>query len=110
MKPTRSLRFHLMSIAVLVLATTVAFGASKSSSKVDLNSPPEKELEAPPGFGKGPAAKIIANRPYGSVDELSKAGLSAKAIDKLRSKVAVGGASSAGAATKESKAAAEPKK
>jgi len=79
--------------------------ASKSAAKIDLNSASEKELEALPGVGKATAAKIVSNRPYSSVDDLSKAGLSAKTIDKLRSQVTVGSRSSARAATKESKAA-----
>ena len=59
---------------------------------VDLNSASEKELEALPGVGPATSKKIIANRPYKSVDELSKAGLSAKAIGTLKPLVTVGSA------------------
>src|ERR1700737_3242358 len=96
--------------SLLLFSLTVVLGAaSKSTAKVDLNSASEKELEALPGVGKATAAKIVSNRPYSSVDDLSKAGLSAKAIDKLRSRVTTGSASSS-RTTKESKAAADTKK
>src|SRR5512136_864647 len=57
---------------------------------VNLNSASEKELEALPGVGAATAKKIIANRPYKSVDELSKAGLDGKNIGSGKS-VAIGG-------------------
>ncbi len=66
--------------------------ASSSPSlgvKVDLNSASQKDLEALPGVGPATAKKIIAGRPYTAVDDLSKAGLSAKQIDKFRAMVQV---------------------
>jgi competence protein ComEA len=58
---------------------------------VDLNKASEQELDALKGIGPATAKKIIENRPYKSVDELSKAGLSAKAIQDLKPFVTVGG-------------------
>ncbi|HYT32204.1 MAG TPA: helix-hairpin-helix domain-containing protein, partial [Thermoanaerobaculia bacterium] len=104
----RKLVSRLAAASLFLFSLTVGLAAaSKSAGKVDLNSASEKELEALPGVGKATAAKIVANRPYGSVDELSKAGLSAKTIDKLRSQVTAGSAASSRAATKETKGEAK---
>ncbi len=72
----------------LALNVPTAFGQTKKAL-VDLNSASEKELEALPGVGPATSNKIVANRPYKSVDELSKAGLSAKAIETLKPLVTV---------------------
>jgi hypothetical protein len=64
--------------------------AAKAETKVDLNSATQKELETLKGVGPATAKKIIAGRPYSSVDELSKAGLSEKLIKQLAPKVTVG--------------------
>jgi helix-hairpin-helix protein len=61
--------------------------AQKTS--VDLNTASAKDLDALPGVGPATAKKIIDHRPYQSVDDLSKAGLSSKEIDHLRSMVVV---------------------
>ncbi len=102
----RRLASQLAAASLFLFSLTVGLAAaSKSTGKVDLNSASEKDLEALPGVGKATAMKIVANRPYGSVDELSKAGLSAKTIDKLRSHVTAGSGSSSRTAAKESKGA-----
>jgi competence protein ComEA len=59
---------------------------------VDINSASQKDLEAVKGVGPATAKKIIAGRPYKSVDELSKAGLNAKAVEKIKPFVTVGSA------------------
>jgi hypothetical protein len=80
-------------------------GATKKSSSktaptktapaqpVDLNTATEKDLESLPGVGAATAKKILAARPYASVDDLSKAGVSAKTVDKIRPLVTVSGSS-----------------
>jgi hypothetical protein len=54
-----------------------------------------------PGVSKGTADKIISSRPYASVDELKKAGISQKTIDKIRPLVNAAGTDSAIAAQAE---------
>ena len=79
----------LMTVAiVLALSGSVVF----AQKPVDLNSASDKELEAIKGVGPATAKKIIAGRPYKSVDELSKAGLSAKQVEAIKPFVTVGSA------------------
>ena len=66
-----------------------------AAALVDLNNASEKELEAIKGVGPATAKKIIAGRPYKSVDELSKAGLNAKAIEGIKPFVTIGKAQAA---------------
>jgi competence protein ComEA len=70
---------------------TAAEAAKKPgpTALVDLNKASQAELEALPGIGKVTAHKIIAGRPYASVDDLAKTGLSAKLITELKSRVMV---------------------
>ena len=67
---------------------------SESGSKmVDLNSAKESELEDVQGIGPAYAKKIIAGRPYKSIDDLKKAGVPEATIAKIRSQVTIGGKS-----------------
>ncbi len=68
-----------------------------SAGPVNLNTASQKELEALKGIGPATAVKIINARPYKSVDELAKAGVSAKVIAEVRSQVTVGAVASAAA-------------
>jgi competence protein ComEA len=91
----------LMSAALIISVVAPDARAAKAEAQkavaalVDLNSATEKELEAIKGIGPATAKKIIAGRPYKSVDELSKAGLNAKAIEGIKPYVAVGKAQAA---------------
>lgn len=60
---------------------------ASTTGPVDLNTATVAELEALPGVGPAYAKRIQDNRPYGSVAELSKAGLPASTIDRIRSRV-----------------------
>lgn len=83
-------------------ATTTS-KAADTNAKVDLNTSSENELDSLPGVGRATAKKIIGGRPYSSVDDLSKAGISATTIKKIAPLVMVSGG---GAATKNAAAAA----
>lgn len=63
--------------------------AAQSAAKADINTSSEADLEAVKGIGPATAKKIIAGRPYASIDDLKKAGLTAATIDKLRGSLTV---------------------
>lgn len=64
---------------------------------IDLNNASQSELESLNGVGPATAKKIIAGRPYGSVADLSKAGVSAATIAKITPMVMAGKAAAAAA-------------
>jgi DNA uptake protein ComE-like DNA-binding protein len=66
-----------------------------TAAKIDINSASQKDLESLPGVGAATAKKIIASRPYSTVEDLSRAGLSAKVIAKFSSQVTAGPATGA---------------
>jgi competence protein ComEA len=57
--------------------------------KLDLNSATVDELAKLPGISNSTAKKIVAGRPYKSVDELKSVGLSSSEISKIKSLVTV---------------------
>jgi competence ComEA-like helix-hairpin-helix protein len=73
---------------VLVLSGSMVL----AQKLIDLNTASDKELESIKGVGPATAKKIVAGRPYKSVDELSKAGLSAKQVNAIKPFVTVGSA------------------
>lgn len=95
----------LAMFLMLALPTTPAFAAKKKAKSTDtttaktapekpadLNTASESELVAVPGIGSSTAKKIIAGRPYSSVNDLSRVGLAKTTLDKIRPNVAVTGA------------------
>lgn len=62
------------------------------TTKVDLNSASEADLDKLPNVGPATAKKIIAGRPYTSPADLSRAGVPAKTIAKITPFVLVSGA------------------
>ncbi|TAN41295.1 MAG: DNA-binding protein [Nitrospirae bacterium] len=89
-------------IAVLIVGQGIpgAYAAKKAEPLVDLNTASQKDIEGLKGVGAATAKKIIENRPYKSVDELSKAGLSAKKIEALKPFVTTGPATAAPSSAK----------
>ena len=69
---------------------TIEKTAEKAVAKIDINTASEKDLEELPGVGSATAKKIVENRPYKSIDELSKAGLSESKIAKIAPLATVG--------------------
>ena len=88
----------MIGIAALVLNPSVTY-AQGLKTLVDLNKASEKELKDLKGVGPATAKKIIEGRPYKSVDDLSKAGISAKTIEALKPFVTVGPATPAAKAS-----------
>ena len=111
---TKGFRFHLLFLLVgivglsLILGGTASYGQAKKTL-IDLNSASEKELESIKGIGPALAKKIVAGRPYKSVDDLSKAGIPAKTIEALKPLVKAGASAPAAAAAPPAKAPAKQK-
>lgn len=99
----RSRFFSILFIFALLAGFASIKASAKQASpktgaldaKVDLNSATEKELDSLPGVGPATAKKIIAGRPYSSVDELRKAGVPAATISKISPLVTVSGGGAA---------------
>ena len=66
--------------------------AAEPTKLIDLNTASQPELESLPEIGKSSAKKIIAARPYASVDDLAKTGLTAKIIADREALVTVSAA------------------
>jgi DNA uptake protein ComE-like DNA-binding protein len=98
-----SVLFRGGAVATLVAAMLLIGGSRQAAAvetktvkkveKVDLNKATSAQLEALPGIGSAMAKKIIDGRPYKSVDDLSKAGISATEIRKINSLVTIGAVS-----------------
>jgi hypothetical protein len=87
--------FSMVVAMVLVLSGSIVF----AQKLIDLNTASDKELESIKGVGAATAKKIIAGRPYKSVDELSTAGLTAKQVEAIKPLVTVGSAAPSPAAS-----------
>src|SRR5215470_984600 len=101
-----------MLLAAILMAPLPSSVNAATQTTVDINNASADELKSVKGIGDATAKKIIAGRPYASVDDLAKAGVSKSTISKIRSQVTVGAAQSAkstAAEKPEKKAKEEPK-
>src|SRR5271169_5446534 len=87
----RALALVVVTAAIQATALSQQSNAAEPKAPVatDLNTATEAQLEELPGIGAASAKKIIAGRPYKSVDDLSKAGLPAATVSKISSLVSV---------------------
>ena len=85
---------------VLLLGTslTLTAHAAPAAAPVDINTATADELTKVKGVGTPTAKKIIAHRPYASLDDLSKTGIPAGTLSKLKPSFTVGAAAAAPAA------------
>jgi len=86
--------------------------AQAPKTLIDLNAASEKDLESIKGIGPATAKKIIAGRPYESLEGLGKAGVPAKTIESMKPYVTVGSAQAPAKSADETKppAPGEPAK
>lgn len=101
-------KIHLLIFFAGVIGLLLFFGitdvcAQASKTLVDLNTASEKELEEIKGVGPATAKKIIAGRPYKSVDDLKKVGIPDKTIESMKPYIKVGAAPGATKPTIETK-------
>ena len=82
----------LPAFAAPAAAEPTGQAKSAPATAVNINTASQAQLEALPGVGTATAKKIIAGRPYASVADLAKAGVSKSTISKISSMVTVGAA------------------
>jgi len=64
--------------------------AAAAGGKININSASAKELQSIPGVGPATAKKIIAGRPYGSIEEIMDVkGIGEKTFAKMKSKITI---------------------
>jgi hypothetical protein len=95
-----------IAILITVCLPSFAQSARKADSPpaakgqlVDINRASEAELDKLPGIGPATAKKIIAGRPYASIADLSRAGVSKRQLDQITPFVTVSPAAAPPSAT-----------
>jgi Helix-hairpin-helix motif len=84
-RPTKPvlIAFAFVLCAAAFAQSNAAPASPAQVSKVDLNTATEKELDKLPSIGPATARKIIAGRPYSSVSDLSRAGVSKRQLEQI---------------------------
>jgi competence protein ComEA len=111
MRHFKSLSLFILSSFIglsLILSVTPSYGQAPKT-QIDLNTASAKDLETIKGIGPATSKKIIEGRPYKSVDDLKKAGISDKIIESMKPFVKVGEVQAPGKITAEPKTTAQPK-
>jgi predicted DNA-binding helix-hairpin-helix protein len=92
---TSAATIGVITAAMWLLRDTVSlldFGPEEGSLVVNVNTGTQEELETVPGIGQAVAARIIAGRPYESVDDLLRiSGIGQETLDSMRAFLAVDG-------------------
>lgn len=81
---------NISSIQSASLSTGQDSSNGSISGLININTASGSELDSLPGVGPATSAKIISNRPYGSIEELkSKKVVSASVFVKIKDKISV---------------------
>jgi len=93
-----------IAIAIPLLLAAAAYSQSTATQpqttkidKIDVNTATAQQLNQLPGIGPATAKKIIASRPYSSVSDLSRAGLTQKQLEQITPMVTVSNTSTGSA-------------
>ena len=110
----KAMKMQFLIFFVVVMGFALVFNvteifAQAQKTLIDLNTASEKELEGIKGVGPATAKKIIAGRPYKSVDDLKKVGIPDKTIESMKPLVKVGAAPAPAKPAAETKPAAPAK-
>jgi hypothetical protein len=88
--PAAAAMVLLLAVTSVGVAQAAPAGQSGGAKIIDLNTASQAALETLPGIDPAMARQIIANRPFKSVADLSKAGVPADTIERITPLVKVG--------------------
>jgi competence protein ComEA len=112
MRHFRTLSLFIFSsfVGLLLILSVIPSYGQAPKTQIDLNTASAKDLETIKGIGPATSKKIIEGRPYKSVEDLKKAGISDKMIESMKPLVTVGTASAPAKTTVETKTTKMPAK
>ncbi len=74
----------LLIYSAMAPSVLAADSSADKPAKIDLNTASEKQLQELPGIGAAYSRKIVAARPLKTMKDLSKLGIPAPTIEKIR--------------------------